>query len=95
VELVVPDGLTTDVDGVVELGADLALLAGEDDTDATALGDTGSKEPDTGLAARAEVDGVGGGLGEVTSLGPVDVLGEDLVAELLVERARELAEVRA
>lgn len=55
-----PNGLTSDLGSVVELGGGLALFANDDNPDTSAFNGTASKRPDTTVTTGSKVDSVGG-----------------------------------
>ena len=70
--LLTPPLLELDVERTIELGVTFALVASNDDVDATTFKVLRSKRSNTTQATRPEVDGVGGSLWEISCLGPVD-----------------------
>lgn len=89
-----PDGLTSDLGGVVELGSGFALFANDDNPDTSAFDGTASKRSDTTVTTRSKVNSVSGSRRKVASLDPVDGLSEDLVTKRSSERDLGGSEVR-
>jgi len=70
--LLAPPLLELDAERTKEVGVTFALVASNDDADATTFKVLGRKGSNTAQATRPEVDGVGGCLWEISGLGPVD-----------------------
>jgi hypothetical protein len=76
-----PNGFSLDVDSIVEFRSCLALGSNDDNTNTSTFKCSACKRSDTRGTTWSEIDGVSSGGREVASFCPMDVLGEDLVAE--------------